>query len=214
MFYQICLLLSAGAMAEKIWDKLKRRFSQARSDNPANLPTGSANPKKTDWVIIDKLSFLKEYVANRPVISSLSQDNTPSSTSQSDANSFSLIREEQLQFRQPQTVVKNRTSNLRAELSRYAVDLPAVNPELDRTGVRNKQKREKVLTQVKECQKSLQDLEESVKEQMENPKARLFSELLGSQIELVAAKERPRVCLEVKTALKSLRDTLNINGEI
>lgn len=194
-------------MAEKIWDQLKKRYSQARSDNPMHLPTGSANPKKTDWIIVEQLSFLREYVSNRPVVSSLSQNSSKSPCTSQHFSSFAgmnnEIIEEQLHHRQPKTAVK---SALRSELTSHARGLPAVHPELDQMGRRNKERREGLLSQAEEFQECFLAVQESVKNHIDNPDGQVFTSLLCDELNLVVPGERQMVYQEVTSALRNLEE--------
>lgn len=197
-------------MAEKTWDQLKKTFSQARSDNPRHLPTGSANPKKTDWEIIEKLSFLKEHVANRPVVSSLQHDSTTKQRNSQHSSSFrsdmsNAILEERLQHRQPSTVVKK---NLRSELASYAQILPAVHPELDQTGRRNLQRRASLLSHAEEFQECFVAIRDSVENHLKNPDHEIFTDILRDEFNMIAPDERPEVYQQVASSLQNLKNVV------
>lgn len=194
-------------MAERIWKSLKEKYQKAYQDNPVHLPSGAANPDKYDWSLLTEMSFIKEYVNNRPVISSLrtgpskaiSDIDTPSQSH------LEAIQVEMARYRESGSIVKK--SSLKEKVAAYEVALPPVIPKLDATGLRNKAAKGKILSITENIFKQIEVVTKAVNanQDMDNDKQKLFTDVFNEELKYISKARHAEVYLEVCKELKDFK---------
>lgn len=190
--------------AEKIFLQLKDRYSKARAENPVHLPTGSANPKKIDWIIINKLSFLKEYVSNRPVISSLQNDSQKTNSSQLASSDLKILDVESAHFREIGTIVKTGLS-IQDELALYATHLPPVQPSLDRLGSRNKAISRQITSKIIRLEDKMNNLENFMSDNLQRSNQEMYKQVLTNELNHVPEKNRAQAYIEITNLFENFQ---------
>lgn len=194
-------------MAKSTWKTLRDKYLKARNDNPTMQPSGAGNPDKYDWSLLLELSFLKEFVSNRPVISSMELDKESSMDHhhQPPQGFLVSVNDEVAHFRRPDSVLKGPT--LQERIAAYETALPPVVPKLDALGIRNQLASTKIYDSAETILRHVEALQEKAINSQQDPSSEnfdMFAEVFDEEFKYIPQSKHAQVYLEICQSIKRL----------
>lgn len=119
---------------------------------------------------------------------------------QPSADQFSLLAAEAAHFKKAGTEFTTRKS-LQEELEDYSQWLPPVQPELDRTGNRNRAAVEMIVKQTKEVIRPMMAVQKKVLSEIQVPNRQQFIDTLTEEFHRLDDDQQPEVFIDIVKAL-------------